>query len=119
MGVIACFVNSSGTRKNKHLWCVCDRARNGHWVSTQGNHSDHSLSHPNALKEGYAISSKSKKYVPLAAKPPSASGRKATATSSSKGSTIAEADLLIAKDNIEALHKQITELVAVRDELHL
>ena len=38
---------------------------------------------------------------------------------SSTGSTIAEADLLIAKENIEALHQQITELVAVRDDLHL
>ena len=119
VGVIACFMNSSGMRKNKHLWCVCDRARNGHWVSTQGNHSDHSLAHPNALKEGDAISSKSKKYWPLAAKPPSASGRNAADTSSSKGSTIAEADLRIAKGNIEDLHKQIIELVAVRDELHL
>ena len=78
---------------------MCDRARNGHWVSTQGNQSNHSLSHLNALQPGYAISSKSKKYVTLAAKPPNASGRKAAATSSSTGSTIAEADLLIAKEN--------------------
>ena len=84
VGVIACFMNSSGMRKNKHLWCVCDRARNGHWVSTQGNHSDHSLAHPNAPKEGYAISSKSEKYVKETAKPPNASGRRAAATSSSK-----------------------------------
>ena len=107
-----------GTRKNKHLWCVCDRARDGHWVSTQGNHSDHSLAHPNALKPGFAISSTNKQYV-KDAKPPKAQDRKAAASSSSTGSTLAEADLRIAKDNIEDLHKQITELVAVRDELHL
>ena len=38
---------------------------------------------------------------------------------SSTGSTIDEADLLIAKENIEKLRKQITDLVAVRDDLHL
>ena len=30
VGVVACFMNSMGTRKNKHLWCVCDRAKEGH-----------------------------------------------------------------------------------------
>ena len=45
--------------------------------------------------------------------------RKAAASSSSTGSTLAEADLRIAKNNIDDLHKQIAELVAVRDELHL
>ena len=48
VGVVACFMNQTQTRKNKHWWCVCDRAQNGHWVNTQGNHSDHSFSHPNA-----------------------------------------------------------------------
>ena len=118
VGVIACFINSSGTRKNTHLWCVCDRARDGHWVSTQGSHSDHSLAHPNALKPGFAISLKNKQYA-KDAKPPKTQAHKAAASSSSAGSTVAEADLRIAKDNIEDLHKQITELVAVRDELHL
>ena len=97
---------------------MCDRAQNGHWVNTQGNHSDHSVSHPNALKAGFALSSTNKQYV-THAKPPNAPDRKTAATSSSTGSTIAEADLLIAKENIEALYKQITGLVAVRDELHL
>ena len=96
---------------------MCDRAQNGHWVSTQGNHSGHSVSHPNALQPGYALSSTTKKYV-THAKPPNAPDRKAAATSSSTGSTIAEADLIIAKENIEALHKQITGLFAVRDDLH-
>ena len=118
MGVIACFTSSSGTRKNKHLWCVCDRARDGHWVSTQGNHSDHSLAHPNALKPGFALSSTNKQYAKDATHP-KAPARKAAASSSSAGSTIAEADLRIAKDNTEDLHKQVTELVAVRGELHL
>ena len=52
-------------------------------------------------------------------KPSSASGRGPAASSSSTGSTLAEADLLIAKDNIDDLHKQITDLVSQRDELHL
>ena len=117
-GVMACFMNSTQTRENKHYWCVCDCGPNEHWVSTQGNHSDHSVSHPNALKPGFALSSTNKQYVKHA-KPPKPPARKPAATSSSTGSTIAEADLLIAKDNIEALHKQITELVAVRDDLHL
>ena len=105
--------------ENKHYWCVCDHAQDGHWVNTQGNHSDHSVSHPNALKPGFALSSTNKQYVKNT-KPPKPSARKPAASSSSTGSTIAEADLLIAKDNIEALlHKQITELVAVRDDLHL
>ena len=118
VGVVACFMNSMGTRKNKHLWCVCDRARDGHWVSTQGNHSEHSLAHPNALKPGFAISSTNKQYN-KDAKPPRAQDRKAAASSSWAGSTLAEADLRIAKDNIDDLHKQIAELVAVRDELHM
>ena len=59
VGVMAAFLNESGKRKNKHWWCVCDKAPKGHWVSTQGNHTDHSLSHPNALMDGYSISSKS------------------------------------------------------------
>ena len=89
-------------------------------VSTQGNHSDHSVSHPNALKlkPGFALSSTNKQYVKHA-KPPNAPARKTAATSSSTGTTIAEADLLIAKENIETLHQQITELAAVRDDLHL
>ena len=115
---MACFMNASGNRKNKHYWCVCDGNKEGHWVSTQGNHSDHSITHPNALKPGFALSSTNKQYV-THAKPPNAPARKTAATSSSTGSTIAEADLLIAKENIEALHQQITELVAVRDDLHL
>ena len=118
VGVVACFMNSMGTRKNKHLWCVCDRARDGHWVSTQGNHSEHSLAHPNALKDGYAISSTNKQYN-KGGKPPTAQARKAAASSSSTGTTLAEADLRIAKSNIDDLHKQIAELFAVRDELHM
>ena len=78
----------------------------------------HSLSHPNALKPGFAVSSSNKKYENNT-KPPKPSSRKAVASSSSAGSTIAEADLLIAKENIEELRKQITDLVAVRDDLHL
>ena len=117
-GVMACFMNPTKTRKNKHYWCVCDRAQDGNWVNTQGNHSDHSASHPNALKPGFALSSTNKQYVKNA-KPPKPPARKPAATSSSAGSTIAEADLPIAKDNTEALHKQITELAAVRDDLHL
>ena len=115
VGVVACFLNSAGTRKNKHLWCVCDRAKQGHWVSTQGMPQVH----PNALKNGYAISSTHKKFW-KDGKPAPAQGKcKAAASSSSTGSTLAEADLRIAKDNIEDLHKQITDLVSVRDELHL
>ena len=48
-----------------------------------------------------------------------APARQAAASSSSTGSTLAEADLRIAKDNIGDLHKQITDLVSVRGELHL
>ena len=115
VGVVACFMNAAGKRKNKHLWCVCDRAPNGHWVSTQGMPQVH----PNALKNGYAISSTNKKFQ-KDGKPPAAQGKgKAAASSSSAGSTLAEADLRIAKDNIDDLHKQITDLVSVRDELHL
>ena len=58
VGVVACFQNSTKTRRNKHLWCVCDRAPDGHWVSTQGNHSENA--HPNALMPGFAISSRNK-----------------------------------------------------------
>ena len=84
-------------------------------MSTQGQPQVH----PNALKDGYAISSKNKKYGTGSAKPSSASGRVPAASASSTGSTLAEADLLIAKDNIDDLHKQITDLVKQRDELHL
>ena len=31
-GVMACFMNPTKTRKNKHYWCVCDRAQDGNWV---------------------------------------------------------------------------------------
>ena len=41
VGVVACFMNSTNKRKNKHLWCVCDWATTGHWVSTQGQPKDH------------------------------------------------------------------------------
>ena len=115
VGVIACFVSGSGQRKVKHLWCVCNLATDGHWVSTQGQHQPH----PHALKFGYAISSPNKKYEAWSEKPPSGSGRAPAASASSTGSTLAEADLLIAKDNIDDLHKQITDLVKQRDELHL
>ena len=111
-------MNSMATRKNKHLWCVYDRARDGHWVSNQGNHSDNSAAHPNALKPGFAISPMNKQYN-KDAKPPRAQDRKAAASSSSAGSTLAEADLRIAKDNIDDLRKQIAELAAVRGELHM
>ena len=111
-------MNASGKREEKHYWCAGDRAPNGHWANTQGNYSDHSLSHPNALKPGFAASSSNKKYE-NSTKLPKSSSRKAAASSSSTGSTIAEADLLIAKENIEELRKQITDLVAVRDDLHL
>ena len=115
---MACFMNSTKTRENKHYWCVCDRAKDGHWVDTQGNHSGHSISHPNTLKPGFGLSSMNTQYENKT-KPPTPPARKPAATSSSTGSRIAEADLLIAKDNIEALHKQITKLGAVRDDLHL
>ena len=38
---------------------------------------------------------------------------------SSAGSTVAEADLRIAKANIAALHDQLADVAKVRDELHL
>ena len=117
-GVMAVFMNASGTRKNTHFWCVCDNARAGHWVNTQGNHSDYSQTHPNALKKGFALSSPNKQYykpTKQAAQKP----RKATATASSAGSTVAEADLRIAKANITALHEQLADVVKVRDDLHL
>ena len=108
-------MNKPQTRKNKHLWCVCDLAPLGHWVSTQGQPQVH----PKALKNGYAISSTKKKFH-KEGNPPAAQGkRKAAASSSSAGSTLAEADLRIAKENIDDLHKQITDLVSQRDELHL
>ena len=50
---------------------------------------------------------------------PKGSGSQWAASSSSAGSTLAEADLCIAKNNIDDLHKQIAELVAVRGELHM
>ena len=113
-------MNSTGTRKNKHLWCVCDSAPEGHWVSTQGQPQVH----PNALKDGYAVSSAKKKYTPegkAAAEAKKGAKRKpaAAASSSSTGSTLAEADLRIAKANINDLHTQLAEVVSQRDELHL
>ena len=45
--------------------------------------------------------------------------RKPAAGSSSTGSTLAEADLRIAKANINDLQKQLAEVVSQRDELHL
>jgi len=30
VGVMACFMHQTQTRGNKHWWCVCDRAQNGH-----------------------------------------------------------------------------------------
>ena len=115
VGVIACFMNAAGARKNKHSWCVCDRAPKEHWVSTQGMPQVH----PNTLKPGFAISSTNKLHN-KEGKPATAQGKgKAAASSSSTGSTVAEADLRIAKNNIDDLHKQIAELVAVRGELHL
>ena len=160
-GVMTCFMNASGNRKNKHYWCVSDGGPDGHWVSTpvqddatkqdsvkilgfwhffvnrnprnlrpessslvstplthsgddedpedsgiillffvlgspgsahrtqlqnvcvlhwstQGNHSDHSASHPNAPMPGFALSSTKKQYV-THAKPPGGSARR-TAT---------------------------------------
>ena len=118
VGVIACFVNSTGTRKNKHLWCVCDLAPEGHWNSTQG----HPQVHPNALADGYAISSAKKKYTPegkAAAEAKKGAKRKPAASSSSTGSTLAEADLRIAKANINDLQTQLAEVVSQRDDLHL
>ena len=87
-------------------------------LGQQGNHSDHSFSHLNALKPGFAVSSLNKLYVKNT-KPSKPSSRNAAASSSSAGSTVAEADLLITKENIEELHKHITDLVAVRGDLHL
>ena len=77
-GVVACFMNKTQTRKNKHLWCVCDLAPLGHWVSTQGQPQVH----PNALKNGYAISSTKKKFH-KEGKPPAAQGKRKAAASSS------------------------------------
>ena len=118
VGVVACFMNQPGTRKNKHLWCVCDWAKTGHWVSTQGQPQEH----PKALMNGYAASSTKKKYH-TEGTPAAAAGRggkrKPAAGSSSTGSTLAEADLRIAKANINDLHKQLAEVVSQRNELHL
>ena len=118
VGVVACFMNSTKTRKNKHLWCVCDLAPEGHWNSTQGQPQVH----PNALMDGYAISSTKKKYS-TEGKAAAAAGRggkrKPAAGSSSTGSTLAEADLRIAKANINDLQKQLAEVVSQRDDLHL
>ena len=118
VGVFACFFNSTKTRKNKHLWCVCDFAPLGHWVSTQGQPQEH----PKALMNGYAISSTKKKYH-TEGTPAAAAGRggkrKPAAGSSSTGSTLAEADLRIAKANINDLQKQLAEVVSQRGDLHL
>ena len=111
-------MNSTNKRKNKHLWCVCDSAPAGHWVSTQGQPQVH----PNALKDGYAVSSTKKKYTPegkAAAEAKKGAKRKPAASSSSTGSTLAEADLRIAKANINDLQTQLAEVVSQRDELHL
>ena len=118
VGVVACFMNSTGKRKNKHLWCVCDWYPAGHWNSTQGQPQ----AHPNALKDGYAVSSTKKKYTPegkAAAEAKKGAKRKPAASSSSTGSTLAEADLRIAKANINDLHTQLAEVVSQRDDLHL
>ena len=118
VGVVACFMNKTKTRKNKHLWCVCDLAPEGHWNSTQGQPQVH----PNALMDGYAISSTKKKYS-TEGKAAAAAGRggkrKPAAGSSSTGSTLAEADLRIAKANINDLQKQLAEVVSQRDDLLL
>ena len=118
VGVVACFMNSTNKRKNKHLWCVCDLAPEGHWNSTQGQPQVH----PNALMDGYAISSAKKKYSTegkAAAEAKKVAKRKPAAGSSSTGSTLAEADLRIAKANINDLQKQLAEVVSQRDDLHL
>ena len=119
MGVIACFLNESGKRKNKHWWCVCDRAPKGHWVNTQGNHSDDSLSHPNALMDGYSLSSKTKKFHTASASQRRFGQRRSGASSSSTASSEAEVNLLHALGHIDNLTAQIKELAATRDELHL
>ena len=116
-------MNSTKTRKNKHLCCVCDLAPEGHWNSTQGQRASHKPQvHPNALMDGYAISSAKKKYS-TEGKAAAAAGRggkrKPAAGSSSTGSTLAEADLKIAKKNIDDLHKQLAEVASQRNELHL
>ena len=90
----------------------------GELGNTQGNHSDHSHSHPDALKKGYALSSANRQYH-KATKPAAQTSRKPAASSSSTGSTVAEADLRIAKANIADLHDQIAKLAEVRDALHL
>jgi hypothetical protein len=98
---------------------VCDRAPNGHWVNTQGNHSDDSLSHPNALMDGYSLESKNKKYHTANASQPRFVPRRSGASSSSKASSQAEVDLIHAQGHIDNLTEQIEELAATRDELHL
>ena len=120
VGVMAVFMNANGTRKNTHFWCVCDNAPQGHWVNTQGNH-EASQTHPNALKKGFAVSSPNKKYCKPAksGKPGGKKPRGSSAGASSTGQTVAEADLRKAKANIAALHEQLADVVAVRDNLHL
>ena len=121
VGVIACFLNETGKRKNKHWWCVCDRAPKGHWVNTQGNHSDDSLSHPNALMDGYSLSSKTKKYhkASAGASQPRFGQRRSGASSSSGPTSEAEVNLIAAQGHIDNLTEQIEQLAATRDELHL
>ena len=119
MGVIACFLNESGKRKNKHWWCVCDRAPKGHWVNTQGNHSDDSLSHPNALMDGYSLSSKTKKFHTASASQRRFGQRRSGASSSSTATSESEVNLIHAQGHIDNLTAQIKELAATRDELHL
>ena len=115
---MAVFWNASGTRKNTHFWCVCRNAPAGHWVNTQSSHSDFSQTHPNALKKGFALSSPNPQYC-KATKPAAQKSRKATASASSTGYTVAEADLRVAKTNIAALHEQLADVAKVRGELHL
>ena len=120
VGVFAVFWNAGGTRKNTHFWCVCDNAPQGHWVNTQGNH-EASQTHPNALKKGFAVSSPNKEYCKPAksGKPGGKKPRGSIAGASSTGQTVAEADLRKAKANIAALHEQLADVVAQRDDLHL
>ena len=116
VGVVACFMNKTQTRKNKHLWCVCNLSPLGHWVSTQGQPQVH----PKALKNGDAISSTKKKFHKQR-NPPTAAAQckpKAAASSSSTRSTPAEADSPTAKENIDDLHQQAADHVTHRDHPH-
>ena len=84
---------------------------------TQGQPQEH----PKALMNGHAISSTKKKFH-KEGNPPAAAGqgkRKAAASASSTGTTLAEADLRIAKANIGDLHQQLADIASQRGELHL